>query len=449
MKEQLSLTVSSSCLLTGVFPALEKAIKERLSIDNPKYISAKKFGKWIGKDLKKKLEFFESTPEGLRFPRGFANQAMLLCNEFHEQIPTIQDNRLLLPKEKFKFQGVLRPYQTAAVLASRKRAFGVIEAGTGSGKTVMALAIIANRKQPTLIIVHTKELLYQWQKRIMEFLGEESGLVGDGHFNIRTITVAIVNTARGRIKDLAQNFGHLVVDECHRVPASLFTDVVNNFPGHYLLGLSATAFRNDEGTTKLIYFYMGDLIHRVDPNELKKIGAIVKPELRIRKTCFKYDYQGDYQPLIEALTKDEDRNKQIVFDVIREARTKGAGIQLLVSDRVEHCQVFTEQLFQYRVKAVQLTGKTSAKQRSKIIEQVQNEEIQVLVSTLQLIGEGFDCPRLTNLFLTTPISFEGRLLQILGRIMRPSKGKHAIVYDYVDELVPVLNRSAKTREKFY
>ena len=73
----------------------------------------------------------------------------------------------------------------------------------------------------------------------------------------------------------------------------------------------------------------------------------------------------------------------------------------------------------------------------------------MLISTLQLIGEGFDCPDLTTLVLTTPITFEGRLLQVIGRIMRPGKNKEARVYDYVDDAIPVLRRSARARQKVF
>ncbi len=442
-----SLTVAADCLLQNIPFALEKAIKSRLTIDNPKYTAAKKYGRWIGKKLKPTLTYYESVPNGLRFHRGFAKQSVLLCREFLQETPEIHDKRLLLSEEKFVFNGKLRPYQQAALLAAEKRSFGVLEAGTGSGKTVMALAIMAARSQPTLIVVHTKELLYQWKERIQSFLEQTPGLVGDGHFDVQPITVAIVNTARKRLGELVPHFGHLVVDECHRVPAALFTDIVSNFPGHYLLGLSATAFRSDEGLTKLINFYMGDQFHKVNQRELEETGAIVKPELIRRKTNFQYHYQGDYQPLIAALIKDMVRNRQIVDDVVCETGKKNCGIQLLVSDRVSHCQVFEQELSLQNVSVVLLTGQTSAEQRASIVAAVQDGKVQVLVATLQLIGEGFDCPGLSNLFLTTPITFEGRLLQVLGRIMRPAKGKKAKVYDYVDEAVSVLKRSAEARKK--
>ncbi len=68
-------------------------------------------------------------------------------------------------------------------------------------------------------------------------------------------------------------------------------------------------------------------------------------------------------------------------------------------------------------------------------------QVKVLVATGQLIGEGFDCRDLSTLFLATPIRFNGRLLQYLGRILRPAPGKDkARVYDYLDIQVGVLER---------
>ncbi|MEN8190944.1 MAG: DEAD/DEAH box helicase family protein, partial [Thermodesulfobacteriota bacterium] len=215
----LKLTVSSDCLLEGMSLELEQELKSRLTIDNPKYIAAKKYGRWIGKKLKPKLKYYEPVVSGIRFPRGFGNQAILCCRTIMEQDPEILDQRRRLAEEEMRFSGTLRPYQQEAVSLVEKRAFGVLEAGTGSGKTVMALAVIAERRQPTLVVVHTKELLYQWQERISQFLDLDCGLVGDGHFTIEPVTVAIVNSARKRVDELKDHFGHLVVDECHRVPA--------------------------------------------------------------------------------------------------------------------------------------------------------------------------------------------------------------------------------------
>ena len=440
-----TLTVTSDCLLSEIDLALEKELKRQLTIANPQYLAAKKYGRWIGKKIKPELKYYEPVPGGLRFPRGFSNEAVQICQKLTGARPQILDKRRSLSEVEFTFHGVLRPYQQQALEAIGQRTFGVLEAGTGSGKTVIALAAIARRRQPTIVIVHTKELLYQWLARAQEYLQTEVGLIGDGHFDVQPLTIAIVNTARRRVDELVASFGHLIVDECHRVPASLFTDVVAAFDCRFQLGLSATAFRSDDGLTKLIYYYMGDRIFQVNQQELTTAGAIVRPKIFRMNTSFVYNYQGDYQALMKALTRHEGRNRQILADIQRVARESGSGTTLVVSDRVSHCQIFADALRRENIEVALLTGQIPPEERAAIVASVQDGRVQVLVSTLQLISEGFDCPGLTNLFLTTPITFEGRLVQVIGRIMRPAANKEARVFDYVDENVTALRRSAKAR----
>lgn len=311
----------------------------------------------------------------------------------------------------------------------------------------MALAAVCRRKQPTIVIVHTKELLYQWRDRIGEFIGVEAGLVGDGKYSVEPLTVAIVNSARKRTHELAPHFGQLIVDECHRVPATLFTDVVSQFDSYFLLGLSATAFRSDEGMTRLIYYFMGERVHTVDPMQLQVSGAVLKPKIIRRTTEFNYGYRGDYQALITALTKHQGRNRQIADDIIAWVQSDPTSTALVVSDRVSHCRVFVELLEKHSIAVALLTGQVVAEKRSEIVADVQSGKVQVLVATLQLISEGFDCSGLSSLFLTTPITFEGRLVQVIGRILRPALNKVPVVYDYVDDQVAALRRSATARQK--
>jgi superfamily II DNA or RNA helicase len=97
-----------------------------------------------------------------------------------------------------------------------------------------------------------------------------------------------------------------------------------------------------------------------------------------------------------------------------------------------------------------LTGDLPNGERQAVVEAVNTGGVKVLVATGQLIGEGFDCKALSTLFLATPIRFDGRLLQYLGRVLRPAPGKDkAKVYDYVDEEVGVLKAAAEARRRVY
>lgn len=441
----VTITVDSQACLTGATETQKGIIRQKLTISNPKYEAARRYSRWIGKKLKPKLYFFHEQDERLYFPRGFVNHAIRICEQVTGSRPLVEDNRRRLDDISLSFHGMLRPYQQEAVRAVTGHSFGVLEAGTGSGKTVMALKIIADRRQPTLVIVHNRELLHQWRERIAQFLDIEAGQAGDGTYEIRPVTVAIVNTARKHLDDLPAMFGHIIVDECHRVPASLFTDVVSSFDSYFMLGLSATAFRREDGMTGLIYTYMGDRVHTVNPRVLAESGAVVRPDFIQKPTDFRYVFRGDYAKLIKSLAKNDLRNSMIAEDIAEIVHRGHEGTVLVVSDRVAHCEVLRHKLAAHGIESALLTGKIPAEERSRIVEEVRKGTIRVLISTLQLIGEGFDCPGLNTLVLSTPIKFEGRLLQVAGRIMRPSASKKAQIIDYIDIHVPLLRRSAAAR----
>lgn len=440
------LTVGTEAILEGASPAVWEVLKKRLTLANPRYLAAKKYGRWIGKNLKPTLQFFEEREQGLAFPRGLAREAIILCRKLMGLTPEIADNRLSFAELPWAFRGELRPYQLQAVEDLCQHEFGVLEAGTGAGKTVIALAVIARRRQPTIILVHTKELLYQWQQRIEQFLGLKAGLIGDGHLEAGPLSVAIVNSARRKLDILAPLYGHLVVDECHRVPASLFTEVVTAFASRYSLGLSATAFRSD-GLTDLIHYYLGVQRHQVESTKLYRSGAVLQPQFIQRPTSFHYGYRGNYQRLIKALVNDKSRNDLIVEDIVGELGT-GSGTILVVSDRVSHCQLLSARLLGRGIAAALLTGRLPQDERSRLVEDIRQGAAEVVISTLQLIGEGFDCPSLSTLFLTTPIKFSGRILQVVGRILRPAAGKKPKVFDYIDP-VKVLRSSAVHRQNLF
>jgi len=449
----MQVEISNSLTLSMIPERLENDLIERFTFINPKYLENEKYNRWQG-GTRKHLSFYERSNNTLILPRGFARQLVSLCKK-HAVPYQGEDSRRNLPPVDFHFTGQLRPFQVEAVEAVAARNFGTLSAPTGSGKTIMALWLIAHRKQPTLIVVHTKELLEQWVQRIETFLGIPSvdvGVIGSGKRVLgSTITVALVQTLYKCADEVARHIGHLIVDECHRTPSRTFTEAVAAFDCKYMLGLSATPWRRDK-LSRLIYWYLGEKVHEIEKADLIKTGDVLLAEVVVRETDFEpwSDPSTEYTKMLSELTEDRQRNLLIAQDVAQEARNGSAGICLVLSDRKVHCEELQRVLTHLGVPSELLTGDLSNRERQRVVEDLNAGKVKVLVATGQLIGEGFDCKELSTLFLATPIKFDGRLVQYLGRVLRPAPGKgRAVVYDYVDGRVGVLRAAFKVRSYVY
>jgi superfamily II DNA or RNA helicase len=430
---------------------LEQAMK-LLTFPNPAYLEAVKQGRYTG-NIPQYIRGYRFFDEQVIVPRGFTRELVAIIREagidFREY-----DQRQTLPEVDFTFTGQLRDFQEVAVREVMAHDFGVLESPTGSGKTVMALALVARRRQPALIIVHTKELLMQWVSRIESFLGipaSEIGIIGNGQwYGGERITVATVQSLLKGLRVAVPHIGFLIVDECHRCPSKTFTKAVTAFDCQYMLGLSATPWRRD-GLDKIIWWNLGDLVFRVDQSALQDTGHVLRAQVVWRETEFesRFDASTEYPKMLRELTQDRHRNALILGDIVQEAKN-GGGICLVLSDRKSHVREMALRLNQRGIETAMLTGDMGHRKRQAVVEALENGEIKVLIATAQLIGEGFDCPELSTLFLATPISFAGRLLQCLGRVLRAASGKdHATVYDYCDRKVGVLEHSASVRQRVY
>ncbi|HDP24058.1 MAG TPA: DEAD/DEAH box helicase [Deltaproteobacteria bacterium] len=410
-------------------------IEADLTLVNPKWEQVETYSRSRRRNFQPEfLTYYTRKNRVLILPRGYIHRLRHYLGDADHRIV---DKTRLLPEVPFSFKARLHPYQAAAITDITSRRFGVLEAPPGAGKTVIALNIVALRKQPTLVIVHTKELMYQWQKRSMDFLDlgpGDIGLIGDGHGTIgEGLTIAIINSLPKMLPEMKSRIGQVIVDECHHIPARTFTDAVSLLDCAYMLGLSATPYRRDK-LTRIIYFYLGDRMHLIRASELQAQDKIMRAKLILRHTNCSYFFDSDeYQYMISALVDDRQRNSLIVEDVVSRATRPGSGIALVVSDRVAHCEELHRAICHQGVDACLLTGSVPVKTRAEIIERLNANQAQVLVATAQLIGEGFDLKQLSAIFLATPIKFTGRVKQYIGRILRISEGKEeALIFDYLD-----------------
>ena len=452
----MKIRMTNKLYLSEVPEAIYGELVSILQFINPKWIENERMGRW-NRGVPKTLKYFRRNgANALVVPRGLMRQLLLLARKQGEPVD-IDDRRRIVPEVFFNFSGTLRPFQTTAVQTMLSKDFGTLSAPTGSGKTIMALWVIAQRRQPTLIIVHTKELANQWVKRIETHLAipsKQVGIIGAGKQSIgEAITVAMVQSLYKCTEKIAPGIGHLVVDECHRAPSRTFTEAVTAFDSRYMLGLSATPWRRDR-LSKLIFWHLGDIHHEVQASELVASGHLLDIDVVFRSTSFISfaDPVSEYSKMLSELTHHDERNRLIAADIYHEVQVMGRpGVCLVLSDRKQHCQVLKALLqHKYHVGAELLTGDLSAEQRDDVIGRLNSGEIRVLVATGQLIGEGFDCSNLSTLFLATPVRFSGRIVQYLGRVLRPSADvERAKVYDYVDDHVVPLKAAAKARQRIY
>ncbi|HET8964020.1 MAG TPA: DEAD/DEAH box helicase family protein, partial [Chitinophagales bacterium] len=269
---KLNISLNNNVRLSriGLTPALINFLKEELNFANSEFFIKKKSGRNTF-ETTRYFKLVEETESEIFIPRGFIGKLLRFCNESQIEFEFL-DNRKLEPSILFAFNAALRNHQLGAIEAVSKKDYGVIVAPPGSGKTVIGLKIIVDKGQPALIIVHRKQLLEQWTERIEAFLGipkKDIGVIGKGKSKIgKQITVATIQSLPKHIESVQNQFGTIIVDECHHVPAEIFRNTIEKIQVYYLYGLTATPFRKySDG--KMIFTHLGKIIANIQPTEIE------------------------------------------------------------------------------------------------------------------------------------------------------------------------------------
>ena len=378
----------------------------------------------------------ENFPKYIGIPRGCLDAVLELLdkNGIHT---VIDDERVPGSKIAVKFSGTLRKDQKAAVTAMLKQDTGVLCAPTAFGKTVTAAALIARRKVSTLVLVHRTELLRQWQERLTTFLDLPKGmpgLIGGGKKKpTGKIDIAVMQSLsrHDELQPLLDNYGQIIVDECHHLSAFSFEAILKQAKAKFIIGLTATPIRRD-GHHPIIFMQCGPIRHKAG----KPDGAPSLQEVWLQSLpAPNIPQAAGIQDVFRILANDPPRNHRIAKDILA-AYNEGRKL-IVLTERTEHLELLREALDPNIKNGFVLHGRMSKKQRAAIFAELaalDDSAPRVLLATGRLIGEGFDHPPLDTLVLAMPISWKGTLQQYAGRLHREHADKKDVrIYDYVDD----------------
>ena len=383
----------------------------------------------------KYLKGYEESSEFLKLPRGLKEKLFEYLN-YNLVKYKIIDNRVFEKIETKRILFTLRAEQEDAIKEILKYDSSICVAPPGFGKTLIGAKIFEQRAVKTLIIVNKNMLLDQWISRFVDYFGykkSDIGFLGKSQNRLNgNIDIATMQSLNN-IPELVENYTQVIVDECHHIPALTFEQIVKNFKGKYILGLSATPNRKDE-LDPILYQQLGNISY-----EYKKPKTHTN-RLLVIKTEFTSS-ADNYAAIINELVSNEDRNRQIVKTIKENIDRK----ILLLSDRIEHLNLLENILKEENIDFVSVHGSQNKKEQVENMQKVKTSSL--ILATSSFFGEGIDFPHLNTIIFATPISFYGRLIQYLGRIGRGNQ--ECLAIDFLDSKNAMVNSTYKKRLEGY
>ena len=334
---------------------------------------------------------------------------------FKMEFENIDDQRPLFEKRDWSFNGTLKKeqQQVADKIYKNDRLYnGLIKAPCGWGKTFLGCYLIANNAKPTVIIVHTKLLAYQWYDALKDLIpNQEIGFVGDGRFEPKEITIAIYKTLINNLDNLQRKFEVVLVDEAHLCPAEMFSQVVNGLSARTKIALSATPTRKDGMHVVLSDYFGPNRITAIDKARLTPAVEVVRTDInfRIRNPA------RDWALALNQLAQNE-QYIDLICDTARRKIALGRCV-LIISERIDMLNRINAKL----EKSEMLVGSTKNTDRERILKEA-GKSVDAILST-KIFDEGISCHRLDTILFTCPQNNYAKLEQRIGRIVREHEDK--------------------------
>jgi len=449
-------------------------INNALSYEIPGAYFARKYNPYAGT-----VRLFSMT--GQSFPTGLLHYVLTVLKRCGVSVHIKDLRNPSIPGTPLPLHGFkLRQYQQDAIDTAIKSQRGIIQLGTGGGKTNIFTGIVAKLNVRTLILIHKTDIFYQIVERLEKALKVPIGKIGDGECDIQDITVGMIQTlatidthgrkvemTSGRYKVLPDSKESklkkqvlkayldtvecLITDECHHVPSDSFIEVHKRAKNAFFrFGMSASPWRetNDD---MLIEAYHSKIIYKKIASNLIDEGFLVKPLIQLFKfshpsqaTRVKKHYSKVYS---ENVVHNEERNRLIVQLALKSAK---AGKKTLIAiTHIEHGKILEAMLQQIEPESIFVYGESNSELRTNVLKELNDGRRKIVICTT-IFGEGIDVPNLDVLINAKAGASSVDAFQLIGRILRHPPGKErAYLLDIYDSGCKYLGSHSKARRKIY
>ena len=386
-------------------------------------------------------------------PIGFLNDLTELLSQ--NNIPCMVKRDTPAPPMQYgwNYTFELRPYQSECLDAMKQLGSGVISSPTGSGKTKIIAAAVAEFGVPTVIVVPRKNIYVQFLKEFRDNTDIPVGEVGAGSWEADEPVIlsiaAMLSRYPQRTAELVADKQLLIVDEFHFGAAATWQDIINNCPAYHRFGFSATPYRPDDLGDAQLKGLCGDTIFEIATETLQAEGYLVPTDIRvIRLKCSPPTRVFDD-------TINEETGEQIGWraatytkDKYREAISLNVQRNCIISDIIKHhvgqgdkvmCITAWDMQGQKLLElidmdAIYMSGRDTKKQVKEKMEAFTEATGGVVCIGTSVLDCGLDLPSMTVLILGGGGTYTGRTRQQIGRGLRPCEGKDkVVVYDFDDD----------------
>lgn len=360
-------------------------------------------------------------------------------------------------KGRTELAGVtLYPYQRKAIEAALTKSRGIIEVGTGGGKTEIAAGIIKELDLPALFIVNTKELLHQTHARFELRLDRKIGRLGDGLSEVEpSIIVATIQTLysmfkkdQALIKQWLSIFGLVILDESHHSSSTEWYRILMFMHGaYYRFGMSGTPLRRNVLSNMKAMAVTGDIIYSklsADLIEDKYLSEIDIEMVDNSELVMGERWQTIYN---DGVVESVYRNT-LITDIAEKEFKDGKKVMILVR-QIKHGKILARMLKNLRkVPAMFLWGKHESLERNQVKHRFNKDGGFVLIAS-GIFDEGVDIPEIDVLIIGSGGKSEVKTIQRIGRGLRKkASGVKLQVYDFMDSS-QYLDSHSKQRLKIY